>query len=222
MMIKLKEKIFNWANSSGVVVPVIAEFILISIFIYGGYLFVNQFIYILIGYGFFGGIKYIIINPVTWIAVILVNIGSLHNPIKKSLLCRGIPLQISKGVKTTIKVVCTILLILINIIVILASIVLLIDNYQYYGISWGLLYGFDGVFLYALILLFVKEVSVFSYNANKIEEELKDMIAEEQREKEEEERERRKKEREKEMKEEEERRREEFRRQAEAERNMNE
>lgn len=218
MMIKLKEKIFNWANSSGVVVPVIAEFILISIFIYGGYLFVNQFIYILIGYGFFGGIKYIILNPVTWIAVILVNIGSLHNPIKKSLLCRGIPLQISKGVKTTIKVVCTILLILINIIVILASIVLLIDNYQYYGISWGLLYGFDGVFLYCLLNYIIKEAAVFSYDSDKIEKELKELIAEEQREREEEE----KKKKEKEMKEEEERRREEFRRQAEAERNMNE
>lgn len=218
MMIKLKEKIFNWANSSGVVVPVIAEFILISIFIYGGYLFVNQFIYILIGYGFFGGIKYIIINPVTWIAVILVNIGSLHNPIKKSLLCRGIPLQISKGVKTTIKVVCTILLILINIIVILASIVLLIDNYQYYGISWGLLYGFDGVFLYCLLNYIIKEAAVFSYDSDKIEKELKELIAEEQREREEEE----KKKKEKEMKEEEERRREEFRKQAEAERNMNE
>lgn len=218
MMIKSKEKIFNWANSSGVVVPVIAEFILISIFIYGGYLFVNQFIYILIGYGFFGGIKYIIINPVTWIAVILVNIGSLHNPIKKSLLCRGIPLQISKGVKTTIKVVCTILLILINIIVILASIVLLIDNYQYYGISWGLLYGFDGVFLYCLLNYIIKEAAVFSYDSDKIEKELKELIAEEQREREEEE----KKKKEKEMKEEEERRREEFRKQAEAERNMNE
>lgn len=197
-MIKLKEKIFNWANSSGVVVPVIAEFILISIFIYGGYLFVNQFIYILIGYGFFGGIKYIILNPAIWIAVILVNIGLLHNPIKKSLLCRGVPLLISKGVKTAIKVICTILLILINVIATLASIVLLIANYKYYGISWGLLYGFDWVFLYTLILLFVKEVSVFSYDSDKIEKELKELIAEEHRE------------------------REEFRKQAEAERNLNE
>ena len=217
-MIKLKEKVFNWANSSGIIIPIIAEFILISIFIYGGYLFVNQFIYILIGYGFFGGIKYIIINPVTWIALILVNIGLLYNPIKKSLLCRGIPLQISKGVKTTIKVVCTILLILINIIVILASIVLLIDNYQYYGISWGLLYGFDGVFLYCLLNYIIKEAAVFSYDSDKIEKELKELIAEEQGEREEEE----KKKKEKEMKEEEERRREEFRKQAEAERNMNE
>ena len=217
-MIKLKEKVFNWANSSGIIIPIIAEFILISIFIYGGYLFINQFIYILIGYGFFGGIKYIIFNPAIWIALILVNIGLLHNPIKKSLLCRGIPLQISKGVKTTIKVVCTILLILINIIVILASIVLLIDNYQYYGISWGLLYGFDGVFLYCLLNYIIKEAAVFSYDSDKIEKELKELIAEEQREREEEE----KKKKEKEMKEEEERRREEFRKQAEAERNMNE
>lgn len=217
-MIKLKEKVFNWANSSGIIIPIIAEFILISIFIYGGYLFINQFIYILIGYGFFGGIKYIIFNPAIWIALILVNIGLLHNPIKKSLLCRGIPLQISKGVKTTIKVVCTILLILINIIVILVSIVLLIDNYQYYGISWGLLYGFDGVFLYCLLNYIIKEAAVFSYDSDKIEKELKELIAEEQREREEEE----KKKKEKEMKEEEERRREEFRKQAEAERNMNE
>lgn len=221
-MIKLKEKVFNWANSSGIIIPIIAEFILISIFIYGGYLFVNQFIYILIGYGFFGGIKYIILNPAIWIALILVNIGLLHNPIKKSLLCRGIPLQISKGVKTAIKVICTILLILINVITTLASIVLLIDNYKYYGISWGLLYGFDGVYLYCLLNYIVREAAVFTYDPDKIEKELKELIAEEQREREEEEKKRREKEREKEMKEDEERRREEFRRQAEAERNMNE
>lgn len=217
MTIKLKEKIFNWANSSGIIIPIIVEFSLISIFIYGGYLFVNQFIYILIGYGFFGGIKYIILNPAIWIAVILVNIGLLHNPIKKSLLCRGVPLRISKGVKTVIKVICTILLIIINVIVTIASIVLLIDNYQYYGISWGLLYGFDGVYLYCLLNYIIKEAAVFSYDSDKIEKELKELIAEEQREREEE-----KKKKEKEMKEEEERRREEFRRQAEAERNMNE
>lgn len=218
-MIKLKEKIFNWANSAGVFIPVVAEFILIAIFIYGAYLFVNQIIYILIGYGFFGGIKYIILNPTIWIAIVLANIGLLHNPIKKSLLCRGVPLQISKGAKTIIKVICVVLLILITIIIILASILLLIDNYKYYGLSWGLLYGFDGVFLYHLFKYAIKEAIVFTYDSDKIEKELKELIAEEQAEKEEEEKTRRKKEQEEEIQREMDRRREELKRQAQNEQN---
>lgn len=198
MIRKIKNKMFSWSMRADKTLLIIADNALNIIACVGMYLVARNMIYAFMYNGFFAGIFEWIKIPSTWVGVVLGNIGLWHRYLLKGILVRGIPLQLSNGIRKGIKIVTYAIIIVCDIISIIAAIVLLIDNYQYYGLSWGLLYGFPELIFYIFLMMWFNNLRILSFNEDKIQEELKDIINDEKKELEEEERERRRKEMEKE------------------------
>ena len=211
MIRKIKNKMFSWSMKADKTLLIIADNALNIVACVGMYIVIRNILYAFMLNGFFAGVFEWIKVPSTWLGAVLANIGLWHRYLLKGILVRGIPLQLSNGIRKVIKIVTYAIIIVCDIISVIAAIVLLIDNYQYYGLSWGLLYGFPELTFYVCLMAWFNNLRILSFNEDKIQEELKDIINDENKELEEEEKRRK----EKEMEKEEERRREEFRKQAE-------
>lgn len=177
-MDKFKNKVFDWASNANQYLVIIVNVIFSIVMMYGVYFVFKALIYSLIDNGIFGFIK-VLLYPQLWIGMLLAYIGSIYEPIKKAILCRNIPMSINNMMKVVIKVVTIIFQIIIGIIISLAVIILLIDNYTTYGFSWNLLYGFDGVVYYMMIYTVIYNIKILSFNEDRVQQELQEMIAEE-------------------------------------------
>lgn len=198
MIRKIKNKMFSWSMNADKTILIIADNALNIIACVGMYIVMRNLLYALMYNGFFAGIFEWIKIPSTWVGLVIGSVGSWHSYLLKGILVRGIPLQLSNGVRKVIKIVTYAIIIVCEIITTIAAIVLLIDNFQYYGLSWGLLYGFPELSFYVFVMIWFNNLRILSFNEDKIQEELVDIINDEKKELEEEERERRRKEMEKE------------------------